>query len=177
MSRYRRLFVPGGTFFFTVTLADRRSDLLVREIDLFRSAYAAAGRRHPFETVAICVLPDHLHAIWSLPQGDAGFPERWRLIKRAFSRALPSPSVRSASKVAKRDKGIWQRRYWEHAIRSDEDLVRHVDYIHYNPVKHGLVPRVRDWRYSSFHAHVRHGDLPEDWGGDMQDVPARFGKR
>jgi len=105
MSRYRRAFVKGGTFFFTVALADRRSDLLVRYIDQLRRAYAAARQRYPFETVAICILPDHLHAMWTLPDGDADFPLRWRLIKSGFSRALPS-AKRSASKIAKREKGI-----------------------------------------------------------------------
>jgi putative transposase len=175
MSRYRRLFIPGGTFFFTVTLADRSSDLLVRNVDLLRRAYASVGRRLPFETIAICVLPDHLHAIWSLPDDDADFPLRWSLIKSGFSRGLPPHASRSPSKVARREKGIWQRRYWERAIRDDADLARHIDYIHYNPVAHGLVPGVADWPYSSFHAHVARGLISADWGGDLRKAP-RFGE-
>ena len=127
MSRYRRYFVEGGIYFFTVTLADRSSDLLVRYIDRLRHAYDVARRRFPFDTNAICILPDHLHAIWTLPEGDSDFPRRWSLIKSGFSRALPPADDRSASKAARREKGIWQRRYWEHAIRDDADFARHVD--------------------------------------------------
>jgi putative transposase len=177
MSRYRRFFVPGGTYFFTVTLADRTSDALVRNIDLLRTVYTAVRRRLPFDTLAICILPEHLHAIWALPEGDADFPKRWQLIKIGFSRELPSEPMRSRSKIARGEKGIWQRRYWEHAIRDDGDLARHVDYIHFNPVAHGLAPRVQDWPHSSFHAHVAAGLLPRDWGGDMRDTPPRFGER
>ena len=108
--------VEGGTFFFTVALADRSSDLLVRHIDRLRRTYKSVQERYPFEFVAACVLPDHLHAIWSLPPGDASFPLRWSLIKSGFSRGLAASMERSASKIAKREKGLWQRRYWEHAI-------------------------------------------------------------
>ena len=152
MTRYRRLHIEGGLYCFTVTLADRSSDLLVREIDRLRRIYGSVQRERRFETVAICVLPDHLHAIWSLPEGDSGYSLRWSLIKSGFSRGLNSTTVTpSESKLRKRERGIWQRRYWEHAIRNDDDLNRHLDYIHYNPVKHGLVPRAADWPYSSFH--------------------------
>jgi putative transposase len=177
MSRYRRLKVEGGTFFFTVTLADRSSDLLVREVDRLRAAYRSVQRRFPFQTIAICILPDHLHAIWSLPAEDADFSTRWSLIKSGFSRGLPMSSPRSLSKIKKRERGIWQRRYWEHNVRSDEDLLRHIDYIHFNPVKHGLVPCVADWPHSSFHRYVERGELPPDWGGDMRHVPDGFGER
>ena len=141
MPNYQRLKVAGGTYFFTLALADRTSDLLVREIDRLRDAYASVRRRYPFETVAICVLPDHIHAIWTLPEDDANYPRRWSLIKANFSRTLPPSPSRSASKIAKHEKGLWQRRYWEHAIRDDTDLSNHIDYIHFNPVKHGLVAR------------------------------------
>jgi putative transposase len=176
MPRYRRLKIPGGAFFFTLTLADRSSDLLVREIHRLRQAYQLMQRQLPFETVAICILPDHLHALWRLPDGDVDFAARWSLFKTGFSRGLPAASMRSESKARKREKGLWQRRYWEHAIRNDADLERHVDYIHYNPVKHGLVSRVVDWRHSSFHRYVREGLLPEDWGGEAVDTRSRFGE-
>ncbi len=176
MSRYRRAKIEGGAFFFTLTLADRSSDLLVRQIDRLRRAYKVVQERRPFETIAICILPDHLHALWLLPDGDADFASRWNLFKSGFSRGLPAAGSRSASKMAKREKGIWQRRYWEHAIRDDADLERHVDYIHYNPVKHGLVSRVGDWPHSSFHRYVERGILPADWGGDAMDVRGRFGE-
>jgi putative transposase len=176
MSRYRRANIKGGTFFFTLTLADRSNDLLVRHIDDLRHAYQAAHNLYPFETVAICVLPDHIHAIWTLPAEDSNFPLRWSLIKSKFSRAVLGDAARTASKVAKREKGIWQRRYWEHAIRDDADLARHVDYIHFNPVKHGYVSRVADWPHSSFARYVAQGVLPADWGGDMKEITGRFGE-
>jgi putative transposase len=132
--------------------------------------------RLPFETVAICILPNHLHALWHLPQGDADFASRWSLFKSDFSRGIPAAGARSASKLKKREKGIWQRRYWEHAIRDDRDLERHVDYIHYNPVKHGLVSRVVDWPHSSFHRYVEKSLLPVDWGGDAMQLSGEFGE-
>lgn len=176
MPRYRRFKIEGGAFFFTVALADRSSDLLIQHIDRLRGVYQSVRQRHSFETVAICVLPDHIHTIWSLPENDAGFPLRWSLIKSGFSCGLAAVASRSESKVAKREKGIWQRRYWEHAIRDEDDLTRHFDYIHFNPVKHGLVSRVRDWPHSSFHQYVARGDLPLDWGGDMREMPDSFGE-
>jgi putative transposase len=176
MSRYRRAIVKGGTFFFPVTLAERPSDLLIRQVDLLRRAYDSVQQRYSFETIAICILPDHLHAIWRLPAEDADFSTRWNLIKSGFSRALPAPAARSQSKIAKREKGIWQRRYWEHAVRDQDDLTRHIDYVHFNPVKHGLVSRVSDWPHSSFHQYVRRGELPADWGGDICDVAGLFGE-
>ena len=175
MSRYRRAKIEGGTYFFTLTLAGRRTDLLVRHVDRLRSVYRSVQERRPFTTVAICILHDHLHAIWSLPDGDADFATRWSVIKSGFSRALPA-ATRSSSKIAKREKGIWQRRYWEHLIRDDADLARHVDYIHFNPVKHGFVTRVSDWPHSSFHQHVERGALPVDWGGDSREIPGSFGE-
>jgi putative transposase len=165
MSRYRRSRATGGTYFFTVTLADRGSRLLVEHIDRLRRAYGTVQSRHPFHTVAICVLPDHIHAIWRLPDGDADFGRRWGSIKRLFSAGFDAATHRTASKIAKREKGIWQRRFWEHAIRDDADLARHVDYVHFNPVKHGHAVRVADWPYSSFRRHVREGTCPPDTGG------------
>jgi putative transposase len=176
MSYYRRLKIEGGAFFFTVALADRRSDLLVRHVERLRRAYGEVERQCPFETVAICILPDHLHALWRLPDGDADYASRWSLLKTGFSRGLPAAKTRSASKVAKREKGIWQRRYWEHAIRDDIDFERHVNYIHYNPVKHKLVTRVVDWPFSSFHRYVAQRILPTDWAGDASELSGRFGE-
>ncbi len=176
MPRYRRALVPGGTFFFTVAIADRSDDLLVREVDRLRSVYSSVSRRYPFHTIAICILPDHLHAIWTLPENDADFSVRWSLIKAGFSRGLEATSLRSARHVAKRERGLWQRRYWEHAIRNEADLARHVDYIHFNPVKHKLVTRVVDWPHSSFHQYVAREELPRDWGGDMREMPGPFGE-
>ncbi|AUH52644.1 transposase [Chromobacterium sp. ATCC 53434] len=168
MSHYRRASMAGGAYFFTVVLAQRGSGLLVREVDRLRSVYRRVWQARPFETVAICILPDHLHAIWQLPIDDGDYAARWSLIKSGFSRGLPQAAARSASKVAHRDKGIWQRRYWEHQIRDDDDMRRHVDYIHGNPLKHGLVAQLKDWPYSSFHAWVRDGRLPPDWAGKAE---------
>jgi putative transposase len=118
---------------------------------------------------------DHLHAIWTLPEDDADFPMRWNLVKSGFSRALPASDARSPSLASKREKGLWQRRYWEHVIRDDRDMERHINYIHYNPVKHGLTTCVADWPHSSFHRYVKCCDLPLDWGGDMREICGRFG--
>lgn len=162
MSNYRRSQVPGGTWFFTVTLANRHSRLLVEEIALLRHAYRQTQRSRPFQTLAICILPDHLHAIWTLPDGDADFAGRWSLLKSTSSRRFPASS-RSPSKTRKREKGLWQRRFWEHQIRDASDLQRHVDYVHFNPVKHGLVDQVADWPHSSFHRYVAKSLLPAGW--------------
>jgi putative transposase len=176
MSGYRRAKLEGGMLFFTVVLADRSSNLLIRHIEQLREAYRAVQRRLPFETKAICILPDHIHAVWTLPPGDSDFASRWSQIKRGFSRAIPAAQLRSPSQAQKREKGIWQRRFWEHVIRDDADFERHVDYIHFNPVKHGYVTRVCDWPYSSFHRYVRNGLLPLDWGGNVAEIKGRFGE-
>jgi putative transposase len=176
MPQYRRAKIEGSVFFFTVVLADRKSNLLIDEIERLRKSYRLVQQNLPFETVAICVLPDHLHALWAMPPGDADFSTRWGLIKTGFSRGLDPAFSRSVSKTAKREKGIWQRRYWEHAIRDDADLERHADYIHFNPVKHGYVTRVSDWPHSSFHRYVERGLLAADWGGDLSEITGSFGE-
>jgi len=177
MTSYRRNFVPGGCQFFTLNLADRKSRLLTEHVDGLRAAFRYARGRHPFAIDAIVVLPDHLHAIYCLPEGEADFAIRWRLIKSAFSRALPKGERISPSRLRKGERGIWQRRYWEHTLRDAGDYSRHADYIHFNPVKHGLVTRVRDWPYSSFHRMVRLGAYPIDWGGDIVAETVEFGER
>ena len=175
MSHYRRPHLAGASYFFTVALADRRSDLLVSHIDELRHAYRHVQSQHPFSTIALCVLPDHLHAIWRMPADSGDFSLRWRLLKTYFSRHFPAAVDRSSSKIRQGEKGIWQRRYWEHQLRDDDDLQRHVDYIHFNPVKHGLVSRACDWPYSSFHRYVARGWLPADWGLATQ-VQGEFGE-
>ena len=176
MSRYRRSLAEGATFFFSVNLADRKSRLLIDEIDRLRTAYHRVAERYPFATIAICVLPDHLHAIWRLPADDADFGMRWGHIKRGFSMGLPADESRTLSKTAKREKGIWQRRFWEHQIRDDLDLQRHVDYIYFNPVKHGYVERPIDWPHSSFHRDVRSGLLKNNWTHAGDDESEKFGE-
>jgi putative transposase len=177
MTNYRRNFVPGASYFYTVNLVDRQTRLLTENIGLLRRAFRYARARHPFAIEAIVVLPDHLHAIWTLPDGDADFALRWRLIKSTFSRALPRDERISASRITKGERGIWQRRYWEHTLRDERDFARHADYIHYNPVKHGRASRVMDWPYSSFHRMVRLGIYPKDWGGDGRETGAAYGER
>jgi putative transposase len=168
--RYRRSWVPGGTYFFTVNLACRRERLLTAHIDCLRDSVRRVRRAHPFEIVAWVVMPEHMHAVWALPAGDSDFAMRWSQIKGAFSRGLPKTETISMSRVRKRERNIWQRRFWEHLVRDEEDLARHVDYVHYNPVKHGYVERAVDWPFSTFHQYVRRGWLTEDWGcaGDVQ---------
>ncbi|MDE2068966.1 MAG: transposase [Bradyrhizobium sp.] len=177
MTGYRRNFVAGGSFFFTVNLAERRLRLLTEYIDELRAALEETRRGHPFTIEAMVVLPDHLHALWTMPEGDADFATRWRLIKSGFSRRLPGGERISDSRAGKGERGIWQRRYWEHTIRDEIDFARHVDYIHINPIKHGLVTRVADGPHSSFHRMVERGIYPEDWAGDVSDDGQSFGER
>jgi putative transposase len=167
MPNYIRALVPGGTFFFTVALLERRRGLLTERIDDLRSVFADARRRRPFTIDAIVVLPDHLHCIWTLPPGDGDFSGRWHHIKARFSAGIPRSERLSARRVKKGERGIWQRRFWEHVIRDEIDLERHFHYIHYNPVKHGHVARVADWPYSSFHRCVKEGIYPRDWAASM----------
>ncbi len=177
MANYRRAFIAGGTYFFTVNLADRRLALLTENIGLLRTAFRMVRPQHPFAIEAAVILPDHLHMIWTLPGSDADFATRWRLIKSAFSHCVPHFEAISASRAAKGERGIWQRRYWEHTVRNEDDFTRHLDYIHFNPVKHGHAARVQDWPYSSFRRWVRLGAYPEDWAGDAGDQPRGFGER
>ena len=155
-----------------MALLERRRRLLTEHINDLREVFADARRRRPFEIDAIVVLPDHLHCIWTLPPGDSDFSTRWHDIKARFSARMSHGERRSARRISKGERGVWQRRSWEHAIRDDNDFERHVDYIHFNPVKHGHVARVGDWRYSSFHRYVRRGMLPEDWaaGADVREL-------
>jgi putative transposase len=161
--RYRRADVAGGTYFFTVNLAERKRTLLVVYVDVLRAVIQKVKAMHLFQIDALVILPDHLHALWTLPVGDRDYPTRWMLIKTGFSRQIPKGERLSESRQAKGERGIWQRRYWEHLIRDDRDFARHVDYIHYNPVKHGYVERVADWPYSTFHRAVERGVYPPDW--------------
>lgn len=164
MVQYRRNRISGGTFFFTVTLRDRRSAALVENINALRQAFRITLSQRPFKIDAIVVLPDHLHTIWTLPHGDDDYPGRWRSIKGRFTHTLAATGV-PLRRNAKGDYNLWQRRYWEHTIRNEADLSRHVDYIHFNPVKHGWAERVQDWPHSSFHRFVRAGLYPADWAG------------
>jgi putative transposase len=172
MPDYRRYRVPSGTYFLTINLLKRRSDLLVRHIDTLREAVRRTRRERPFHIDALVVLPEHMHCVITLPEGDDDFSNRIKAIKIRFVRAIPATERRSRTRVARGERGIWQRRFWEHAIRSDADYARHIDYVHFNPVKHGHVTFVRDWPYSTFHRHMRADLYPPDWGiGDVDGFP------
>ncbi len=173
MPRYRRFRVPGGTYFFTVCLADRPSRVLVDHVDVFRAAYAATKQELSWRDAALVVLPDHVHAVWTLPKGDAAYSERWRRIKARFSNAMNGRvgniAHPTASKLGKRECGTWQRRFWEHTIRDEADLRAHLAYCWGNPVKHGLVARAMDWPFSSIHRDIRLGRVDVDWAGGVPD--------
>ena len=153
MVRYRRNRIAGATYFFTVTLRDRRSDLLVREIEALRRAWRAAATRVPHTVIAAVVLPDHLHAVIRMDDETANYPRLWQDIKKGFTRRTATSGSASA----------WQSRYWERTVRDEAELQRRVDYVHINPLKHGLVDSVKEWPHSTFHRYVDSGWLPLDW--------------
>lgn len=156
MPHYIRPRIPGASVFFTVALADRSGRLLVEHVDSLRSAVRQTRHERPFRIEAWVVLPDHVHAVWTLPEGDADYSLRWRLIKARFSRELPTGRLR-ASHEARQERGLWQRRFWEHHIRNEADLAAHIRYCWWNPVKHGFVERPEDWAYSSVHRDIGEG--------------------
>jgi putative transposase len=169
MSVYRRFFIPGGTYFFTVVTYERRpilTDPLGRSC--LRAAIRNVQANRPFEVIALVLLPDHLHAIWTLPPGDSAYASRWSQIKESFTRLFlasgGTEGFRNATRVRRRERSVWQRRYWEHTCRDEDDLKRCIDYIHWNPVKHGLVERVQDYPWSTFHRFARLGDYDVDKG-------------
>ena len=172
MSWYRRANFAGGYYFFTV-VTHQRQQFLCDELarDCLRSAWQRVASDRPFESIALCLLPNHLHAIWRLPDDDADFSSRWKLIKMFFTHLYLQNSTRgpegppyacsngqtNANRRRRREAGIWQRRFWEHQIRDENDLQKHVDYTHYNPVKHGLADDVADWPWSTYHRYVKAG--------------------
>jgi putative transposase len=162
MVLYRRNFIPGGSYFFTVTLRDRGARTLVDHIDLLRSSYADAVAQRPFRTDAMVVMPDHLHAIWTLPPGDADFSGRWRTIKAGFVRALAKSGI-ALERNAKGEAMVWQRRFWEHTLRDEADFAAHCDYIHFNPVIHGYVAHPTDWPHSTLQRFIERGIYPPNW--------------
>lgn len=170
MADYRRCYIPGGSFFFTV-VTERRAPILGNDLarDLLRAAFRACRQRWPFRVDALVMLRDHLHAIWTLPPGDTDYSKRWGAIKKHFTQswlALGGPEQPpTASRSRYRRRGIWQRRFWEHTLRDERDYGRHFDYLHYNPVKHGLVKSVKNWPYSTFHRYVKAGVYMNDWAG------------
>lgn len=173
--RLSKKLLSRGTYFFTVTLADRRSNLLVDHVKALRAAFRATRWERPFAIDAIVILPEHLHAILTLPQNDPDFSGRWRRIKGHFSSALIEANTR-LKRWPNGALALWQRRFWEHTIRDENDFAQHVDYIHFNPVKHGLVGCVRDWPHSSFHRYVKAGLLSVDWAGRADEGGKGFGE-
>jgi putative transposase len=169
MADYRRWHVPGGTYFFTVVTFGRRR-WLVQDTwrELLREAIEKERRKRPFRVVAWVLLPDHMHAVWTLPPGDQRYSLRWQKIKEEFTKSFlqqgGGEGVRNRSRRQRRERSVWQRRFWEHTIRDESDLERCVDYAHWNPVKHGLVRQVCDWKWSTFHRFVQVGHYGADWG-------------
>jgi putative transposase len=155
--------LAGATYFFTVALLDRRAQLLLEHVDLLREAVRKARAARPFHIDAWVVLPDHMHCVWTLPQGDSDYSSRWRDIKIRFARGLPKTEAIRYRARKRGERGIWQRRFWEHTIGNEADYLAHVHYVHLNRLKHGLVAHVKDWPYSSFHRYVKAGVYPEDW--------------
>ncbi len=174
--QYRRADITGGTYFFTVNLAERKKTLLIDEIFLLREAMNAVKRKHPFQLDAMVIMPNHLHAIWTLPPSDNDYATRWMLIKANFSRGLLKAERISDSRKAKGERGIWQRRYWEHLIRDERDFKQHVDYIHYNPVKHGYVKQAAEWEYTTIHQYIAKGLINRSWGC-TEDIEGSYGER
>lgn len=181
MSHYRRSIVPGGTYFFTQVTYQRRHWLcqyLARKI--LRQAIIQVRHKYPFTIDAFVLLPNHFHCLWTLPSGDSDYATRMRLIKtyvtKHCGKQLNLPDSISDSRHKRKESNLWQRRYWEHLIRDELDFNRHVDYIHYNPVRHGLCSAAKEWQYSSFHFFVKQGVYPLDWGiNEVMNFPANLG--
>lgn len=176
--QYRRVFTPGASYFFTVVTYKRRKLFADEQnIEILREAFRQVMHKRPFSIDAMVVLPDHLHCIWTLPPMDADYPTRWRLIKTWFSKHC-DVALRTSISAAQANNGrqtCWQQRYWEHLIRDELDYQQHVDYIHYNPVKHAYVQRPIDWPYSSFARYVEQGVYTEDWGAAEIVLPEGVG--
>ena len=173
MVLYRRNRVEGGTYFFTVNLADRKRSLLVEHANALRNIVRVVRTELPFIIDAMVVLPDHWHAVWTLPPGDAAYTRRIRLIKARFTRHLLRAGIH-ITKDARGEQQLWQKRFWEHTIRDDRDFEAHINYVHINPVKHGYVKRAVDWPHSTLHRYIREGVLPSDWACD--ELEGEFGE-
>ena len=182
MPDYRRAHVPGGTYFFTVDTYRRQTFLTDVDVrSALREAIGTLRLTHPFVIEVWVLLPDHMHALWTLPPGDEGFSYRWRVIKRMVTQRcqtrLNRPEWMNARRRKRNQSTLWQHRFWEHLIRDEADFNRHIDYIHWNPVKHGYVAQVSHWPYSSFHRYVKQGWLPANWGINIESLNgADFGE-
>jgi putative transposase len=178
--RYRRARTAGGSYFFTVVTHSRGNFLTnPSEVDLLRSSFRDVKEHHPFIIDAIVIMPDHIHTIWTLPKGDRNFSVRWSLIKSKFTRRCDETCKMTTdrSRIARKEQPVWQHRFWEHQIRDETDFEHHVDYIHYNPVKHGYVKAPVEWPFSSFHLYVRRNIYPLDWGSSQEVIfPENIGQ-
>lgn len=176
MVNYRRIKICGGTYFFTVVMLNRQTNTLIKYVEHLRASMQRVARESPFATNAIVILPDHIHAIWTLPENDNDYSDRWKKFKSYFTRKLLSEGLTS-NRCKDGTYRLWQRRFWEHTIRDARDLENHINYIHYNPVKHKLVNQAKMWPYSSFHHYVQQGLLESDWGDTrLEDAPGDFGE-
>lgn len=177
MSNYRRVRASGAMYFFTVVAFQRQPILTTEPVRIaLREAIEQVRQERPFSILAWVLLPDHLHCIWQLPEGDSDYSSRWSTIKRLATQAAPPSTALAESKHHRREGALWQRRFWEHLIRDDSDYAAHFDYIHWNHVKHGLVSRVRDWPYSTFHRYAKEGVYPLDWSGAVAPIDGMFGE-
>lgn len=180
MPNYRRARTEGATYFFTVVTYRRQKILIGKNIDILREVIQSVRANHPIHIDAWVVLPDHMHCVWTLPQDDNDFSKRWGLIKSGFTKRLGHPKnlPTNKSRVTQRESNVWQRRFWEHQIHDDRDFETHVEYTHFNPVKHGYVNRVVDWPYSTFHRYVKESIVDENWGGSASEFDAisKFGE-
>jgi putative transposase len=182
MPEYRRIKIAGGTYFFTVVSQGRRPILTHAEVrQAIREGISLVRQTMPFTIEAWVLLPDHLHTIWTLPENDAKYAVRWAVIKscvtkRCGSLSVPGENV-NISKRKRQEGGVWQRRFWEHIIRDERDFHRHLDYLHWNPVKHGYAKTPLEWPYSTIHRFVAQGLYPPNWGGDAEEIPGdNFGE-
>jgi len=173
MSNYRRMYEPGGLFFFTIVTHHRRKLFLNEKARSYlHYSIRQVQMKYPFEIIAVVLLPEHLHCIWKLPDGDENFSTRWACIKKEFSKIwIASGGNETAISEARRkhrESGIWQRRFWEHRIKNEEDFINHINYIHYNPVKHGLVWCPHQWKHSSFHRWAKAEYYKSNWLCDCE---------
>ncbi len=175
MVQYRRNFQKGGTYFFTVTLRDRKSDFLIKYYAEFSAAIKQVKQNKPFNVLAYVVLPEHCHFIWRLSESDKDYSGRWREIKKAFTKKLVDCGV-CLKKNHNNEYALWQRRFWEHTIVDEDGFENHVNYIHYNPVKHEVVGAVNEWPYSSFHHYVAKSVIAKDWAGFKENELMRYGE-
>jgi putative transposase len=181
MANYRRIYTGGNIYFFTLVMYRRQAILCHDDIrTALRSGIMETRKTHPFKVDAWVLMPDHLHCIWTLPENDINFSTRWAMIKRYVTKQCCAEKYQrdewlNKSRVKRKESTLWQRRFWEHQIRDDQNFQRHFDYLHFNPVKHGYVNSVKEWEFSSFHRYVKNEIYTENWGG-VGNIEDDFGE-